>query len=120
MALPCRFTFEHYFGTNEFSVTYPAGGLQAQHQRDSEVDNEVTILVVEDDQLIQALVEEALSDGGFGSSITASGEDAIALLNNDKSLYRALVTDISLAGKLDGWEVAAPPERAIRRCRSCI
>ena len=70
------------------------------------MDDVVKILVVEDDQLIQALVEEALSDGGFGSSITASVEEAIALLNNDKSLYRALVTDIRLAGKLDGWEVA--------------
>ena len=70
------------------------------------MDDVVKILVVEDDQLIQALVEEALSDGGFGSSITASAEEAIALLNNDKSLYRALVTDIRLAGKLDGWEVA--------------
>jgi DNA-binding response OmpR family regulator len=28
----------------------------------------VEILVVEDDQLIQAIVEEALSDGGFGSA----------------------------------------------------
>ena len=105
MVLPCRFTFEHYFGTNEFSVTYPAGGLQAQHQGDSEVDNEVTILVVEDDQLIQALVEEALSDGGFESSIVASGEEAITLLNGD-SKYRAVVTDINLFGRLDGWEVA--------------
>jgi len=105
VVLPCRFTFEHYVGTNEFSVTYPAGGLQAQHQGDSEVDNEVTILVVEDDQLIQALVEEALSDGGFESSIVASGEEAITLLNGD-SKYRAVVTDINLIGRLDGWEVA--------------
>jgi DNA-binding response OmpR family regulator len=34
----------------------------------------VTILVVEDDQLIQAMIEEALSDGGFASALTASGE----------------------------------------------
>jgi len=69
------------------------------------VDNEVTILVVEDDQLIQALVEEALSDGGFESSIVASGEEAITLLNGD-SKYRAVVTDINLIGRFDGWEVA--------------
>jgi DNA-binding response OmpR family regulator len=37
----------------------------------------ITILVVEDDRLIQGMVEEALSDGGFESDITASGEEAI-------------------------------------------
>jgi DNA-binding response OmpR family regulator len=66
----------------------------------------VVILVVEDDQLIQVMIEEALSEGGFESSITASGEEAIALLQAEKSPYRAVVTDINLLGKIDGWEVA--------------
>jgi DNA-binding response OmpR family regulator len=66
----------------------------------------VAVLVVEDDQLIQAFVEEALTDGGFESSIAASGEEAIALLQGDKSKIRALVTDINLLGRTDGWEVA--------------
>jgi DNA-binding response OmpR family regulator len=65
----------------------------------------IRILVVEDDQLIQAMVEEALSDGGFASTLTASGEEAITLLQDGKSKYRAVVTDINLLGKLDGWEV---------------
>ena len=64
------------------------------------------ILVAEDDQLIQAMVEEALSDGGFETSVAASGEQAIALLRGNKSNYRALITDINLLGRLDGWEVA--------------
>jgi len=51
------------------------------------------------------LVEEALSDGGFESTITASGEEAITLLKGDPK-YRAVVTDINLAGRLDGWEIA--------------
>ena len=70
------------------------------------MDDAVTILVVEDDQLIQAMVEDALSDGGFESSITTSAEEAIALLQSNQSKYRAVVTDINLLGKLDGWEVA--------------
>jgi DNA-binding response OmpR family regulator len=65
----------------------------------------IRILVVEDDQLIQAMVEEALSEGGFESVLTASGEEAIALLQGNKSRYRAVVTDINLLGKPDGWEV---------------
>ena len=66
----------------------------------------VMVLVVEDDQLIQVMIDEALSDGGFESTITASGEEAAALLQDDSIVYRAVVSDINLAGKLDGWEVA--------------
>lgn len=65
----------------------------------------VRILVVEDDQLIQAMVEEALSEGGFEAALTASGEEAITLLEADKSSFRGVVTDINLLGKLDGWAV---------------
>ena len=66
----------------------------------------VTILVVEDDQLVQATAVDALSEGGFQSTLATSGEEAIALLKDGKSQFRAVVTDINLSDKLDGWEVA--------------
>ena len=66
----------------------------------------ITVLVVEDDQLVQSLVEETLSDGGFEPAIVTSGEEAVALLKGHKDKYRALVTDINLQGKMDGWDVA--------------
>ena len=66
----------------------------------------ITVLVVEDDQLVQSLVEETLSDGGFEPGIVTSGEEAVALLKGHKDKYRALVTDINLQGKMDGWDVA--------------
>ncbi|MET4389472.1 DNA-binding response OmpR family regulator [Bradyrhizobium sp. F1.4.3] len=66
----------------------------------------VTVLVVEDDRLVQAVIEEALSDGGFQPVVTGSGEEAIMLLEANNTLYRAIVTDINLAGKRDGWEAA--------------
>jgi DNA-binding response OmpR family regulator len=64
----------------------------------------LVILVVEDDQLIQSLVEEALSDGGFEPAMVASGEEAVTLLKGHKGKYRALV--INLHAEMDGWEVA--------------
>jgi DNA-binding response OmpR family regulator len=64
------------------------------------------ILIVEDDQDIQIIVEEALTDGGFGSVIAISGEEAVARLRSDEVKYLALVTDINLPGRLDGWEIA--------------
>jgi CheY-like chemotaxis protein len=66
----------------------------------------LVIMVVEDDQAIQGLVEEALSDGGFEAAIAASGEEAVTLLRGNRNHYRALVTDINLLGTMDGWEVA--------------
>jgi DNA-binding response OmpR family regulator len=47
-----------------------------------------------------------LTDGGFEAAISASGEEAVTLLMSDKGKYRAVVTDINLSGKMDGWEVA--------------
>ena len=64
------------------------------------------VLVAEDDQLVQGTVEEALTEGGFEIAIAATGEEAITLLKGNHTDYRALVTDIHLAGKLDGWDVA--------------
>jgi DNA-binding response OmpR family regulator len=65
------------------------------------------ILVVEDDPLIQGIVEETLTDGGFEIIIASSAESAIELLDAQKVKYRALVTDINMGhDKLDGWDVA--------------
>jgi DNA-binding NtrC family response regulator len=64
------------------------------------------ILIVEDDQIIQSLIEETLSEAGFEPTITASGEEAVTLLSGHNVNYRALVTDIALRGKMEGWEVA--------------
>ncbi len=65
----------------------------------------ITILVAEDDELVQATVEDALSESGFETTLAGSGEEAIALLKDGKS-FRAIVTDVNLNDKLDGWEVA--------------
>jgi DNA-binding response OmpR family regulator len=64
------------------------------------------ILVVEDDEQIQTVVEDALTEGGFEPAIAPSGEEAVTLLKGSKGNYRALVADIRLRGRMDGWEVA--------------
>jgi CheY-like chemotaxis protein len=70
------------------------------------VNNVITILIVEDDDLVLATVQDSLSEGGLESASTGSGEEAITLLHENKSQYRAIVTDINLLGTVDGWEVA--------------
>jgi DNA-binding response OmpR family regulator len=66
----------------------------------------IVILVVEDDQAIQSVVEEALTDGGFEPAIASSGEEALTALNGPTK-YRMLILDIKL-GKdgIRGWDVA--------------
>ncbi|WP_426527204.1 response regulator [Bradyrhizobium sp. McL0615] len=64
------------------------------------------VLIVEDDIAIQALVDEALSEAGFEAAIAASAEEAVTLLKGQVANYRALVTDITLKGTMNGWQVA--------------
>ena len=64
------------------------------------------VLVVEDDQGIQSIVEDALVEGGFEPAIAPSGEEAVTLLRGNRNGYRALVADVKLRGRMDGWEVA--------------
>ena len=71
------------------------------------MENQPFVLVVEDDQLVQAVVEDCLSEGGFEPVITSTGEKAVELLDVAEGKYRALITDINLGPEeMDGWEVA--------------
>ncbi len=56
--------------------------------------------------LLQALLEETLKDGGYDVTVVSTGEEAIKLLDADEPKYRALVTDVNLGRKVDGWDVA--------------
>jgi DNA-binding response OmpR family regulator len=64
------------------------------------------ILVVEGDDAIQGHVQDALSKGGFKTAIAGTGEEAVTLLKGGLVTYRALITDIILRGRCNGWEVA--------------
>jgi DNA-binding response OmpR family regulator len=65
------------------------------------------ILIIEDDYPIQGIVEDALAEGGFATDILSSGEEALTLFRGRLRNYKALVTDVALKGRLNGWEVAA-------------
>jgi DNA-binding response OmpR family regulator len=86
--------------SNVSAISFDLRGSEILNQ------NAPFIIVVEDDDALQSLVEEALREGGFEVAIAPSGEEAVILLKGQKGAYRALVTDISLRGKMEGWEVA--------------
>ena len=64
------------------------------------------VLVIEDEYLLQADIENVLTDAGFATDIVSSGEEALTLLLDGNKRPSALVTDIQLAGRLTGWDVA--------------
>ena len=64
------------------------------------------ILVIEDEYLLQADVERALTDSGFATEIFFSGEEALTRFTDRSKDYKALVTDVRLGGRVNGWEVA--------------
>ena len=70
------------------------------------MENLLVILVVDDEDLIRMVVEDALADGGYEVVTASTGEDAIKLLESGEGKYRALLTDIDLGGGLSGWAVA--------------
>jgi DNA-binding response OmpR family regulator len=67
------------------------------------------VLIVEDDHLIQSVVEEALTEGGFEIVVASSEEQAIELLDSADIKCRALVIDINLGrDKVDGSDCPRP------------
>jgi DNA-binding response OmpR family regulator len=76
------------------------------HIRERSVQALPVVLVIEDDETIQGIVEDALDEGGFEMAAAATGEEAVTLIKGKQASYRALVTDINLLGRIDGWEVA--------------
>jgi DNA-binding response OmpR family regulator len=71
------------------------------------MDAAITILVVEDDDLIHDVLGEALVDGGFTVAQASSASDALAMIEAPDAPYRALVTDINLEqGRPTGWDIA--------------
>jgi CheY-like chemotaxis protein len=62
------------------------------------LENQLVILVVEDDQEVQGIIEDALSEGGFEPAIAPSGEEAITLLKGNKGIYRGACSGRETAG----------------------
>lgn len=65
-----------------------------------------SILIVEDEYPLQGVLENALADAGFASDILASGEEAMTVFVAHGKRHKALVTDVYLGGKLNGWDLA--------------
>jgi len=70
------------------------------------MDQQGSILLTEDEVLIQQVVADGLRDAGFEVATATDGAEAIQMLEASPDLYRALVTDVQLGDGLNGWDLA--------------
>lgn len=67
----------------------------------------ILILIVEDEALIADIVGEALQEGGYTTDAASGPEQAIAMLDQKHTQYRAVITDVNLGpDRPTGWDVA--------------
>jgi len=65
----------------------------------------IPVLLVEDEFLIAAMLEDALSEAGFEVVSAHDGPKAMAELQADASRFCAVITDIRMGKGPDGWEI---------------
>ena len=63
------------------------------------------VLFVEDHPIGRYMLSERLSEAGFEVVECETGEDALALLDR-RAEVSALLTDLRLPGRIDGWDIA--------------
>jgi DNA-binding response OmpR family regulator len=79
------------------------GDLAAAVDRSAE-HYHASVLLVEDEVMILAIVQEALEEASFQVFIAESRDEALQLL--EKQPVDILVTDVRLQRGADGWEIA--------------
>ncbi len=68
--------------------------------------SKLLVLIAEDEPLIQATLEDVVSEAGFEHLAVPSADDAILALEEDSARFCALITDVRMPGKADGWDLA--------------
>jgi CheY-like chemotaxis protein len=69
-------------------------------------DRTPTILVVEDEFLIRAMLSDYLQECGFKVLEASSGDEAVAIIENVDVVIDLVLTDIRMPGAMDGFGLA--------------
>jgi CheY-like chemotaxis protein len=72
------------------------------------VTSSVLVFVVEDEDIVLNVLEEALLDGGFTVAVARTGDEAMAMLDKEGTSYSTLITDIKLPGQFLGMGCRPP------------
>lgn len=66
-----------------------------------------TVLLVEDDSYLRKFMSLSLKDNGYLVLETHNGKDALEIAGRHRGPIHALITDVILAGPMDGLELGA-------------
>jgi CheY-like chemotaxis protein len=75
-------------------------------------ENEHIVVVAEDEEIIRAVVCEALADAGFNVVETQHADEAVSVLQHRAEEIDALFTDIHMPGSMDGVALAHLSKRS--------
>ncbi len=64
------------------------------------------VLITEDEALIKINLEEVVTEAGFENLGFSNADEAIRALEKDSARFCAVITDIRMPGKTDGWDLA--------------
>jgi two-component system, response regulator PdtaR len=70
-----------------------------------------TVLVVEDEPLVQVLAREGLEDAGFRVLPAWTAEEALRVLEEQADHIQVLFTDVDMPGRMDGLGLAEEVHR---------
>jgi CheY-like chemotaxis protein len=65
----------------------------------------LVVLIVDDEVLVADIVEAGLREAGFEVVIALSGEEAVAVLEDQAATIRGLVTDVNLGNGMTGFDL---------------
>jgi two-component system cell cycle sensor histidine kinase/response regulator CckA len=92
-----------------FQVYLPASGgpppLDTPGERPTTADRHDTVLIVDDEAGVRAMISRALGEAGFVVLEAADGDEAIDVLRNRAEAPDAVITDVVMEG-MDGKELA--------------
>jgi CheY-like chemotaxis protein len=97
--------------TKDLAEIVPRPAEKADLRTPAESERGVTkenpiVLIVEDEWLVRATVVDYLRAHGCTVIETASGEEAVGLIDGHAQQLDVLFTDIRLGGSLNGWDIA--------------
>ncbi len=86
-----------------FTLAFPLIKQIVPLVQSSVLEQEADVLIVEDDDSLALLLMEEINESGFSVQHCRSGEDAVKLL--EKKTPQGIVLDITLDGRMSGWDV---------------
>ena len=72
-----------------------------------------TLLLVDDDALLQCILSAELKEAGFTIVAMSNGTDALTELNRGKGNFKAVVTDVNLGAGPDGWVIGRQARKVV-------